>query len=99
MIHWVEIVFLVNDEIFFFFNDTATTEIYTLSLRRSSDLEEDEEHVAGADADELGARRHAGVVAARGGPEAGGDAGDVGGVGKGHVWTPVTVKYRKPSSA
>ena len=23
---------------FFFFNDTATTEIYTLSLRRSSDL-------------------------------------------------------------
>jgi hypothetical protein len=24
---------------FFFFNDTATTEIYTLSLRRSSDLE------------------------------------------------------------
>src|SRR5690349_24996544 len=30
----------------FFFNDTATTEIYTLSLRRSSDLQA---HAPGAD--------------------------------------------------
>src|SRR5205085_6318645 len=46
----------------------------------SGERKENEEHVSRTDADETRARRHARVVAGRGGPEAGGDPGDVGAV-------------------
>src|SRR5205823_9039307 len=46
----------------------------------SGERKENEEHVSRADTEETRARRHARVLAGRGGPEAGGDPGDVGAV-------------------
>src|SRR2546430_8933027 len=97
---------------FFFFNDTATTEIYTLSLHDAlpilrldgllhvAFLRSQHAHARLTSVDASAARARPGVVAVY-------TAGDLGDywrpgplqIGTAHVCTPVTVKYRMPASA
>src|SRR2546427_5289279 len=75
---------------FFFFNDTATTEIYTLSLHDALPIS----YLAPADVAALAAALPSGASATRLG-----ELGRVYEIGIAHVCTPVTVKSRMPSSA
>src|SRR3712207_9229415 len=90
-------VIVLSFVLYFFFNDTATTEIYTLSLH-------DALPISGQGED----RREHPRRGARGAPLPGGDVhgradgrgGRTGvGVGRAHVLTPVTPISRMPSSS
>src|SRR2546430_13722622 len=75
---------------FFFFNDTATTEIYTLSLHDALPISRPSPGASSSRGRDPRLRRYS----AR--PAGGRRRTEI---GRAHVWTPVTVQSRIPSSA
>src|SRR5258706_8839913 len=87
-------------DLVFFFNDTATTEIYTLSLHDALPIFTDE--ASRFVAEQGDGLLHVFVPHATAGVaiiETGGGVRGGDGIGRAHIWNPVTEQNRMPASA